>query len=53
MWLVRLAVEFRMELAGDEEWMFRQFDDLDQLAVRRVAAKSETGFLEHIFVSKS
>ena len=32
--LVRLAQEFRMELAGQEERMARQFDDFHQLAVR-------------------
>jgi len=32
--LVRLAQKFRVELAGNEERMVRQFDDFHQLAVR-------------------
>ena len=31
--LVRLAQEFRVELARDEKWMVFQFDDLDEFAV--------------------
>ena len=31
--LVRFAMKFRVELAGDEKWVLRQFDNLDQLAV--------------------
>ena len=32
--LVGLALKFRMELAGQEIRMARQFDDLNQIAVR-------------------
>ena len=35
--LVRFALEFRMELAGDVERVIRQFDDFHQLFVRRGA----------------
>ena len=41
--LVRLAVEFRVELARDEKRMVRQFDDFDEFAVGRVAAENEVG----------
>ena len=44
--LVRLALELGMELAGDEERVVRQFDDLHQLAVRRQAAEDEARLLE-------
>ena len=30
-----------MKLAGDEKRMLGQFDDLDQFAVRRIAAENE------------
>ena len=49
--LMRFAVEFGMELAGDEEGMFREFDNLDELAVGRVAAESKTGFFKFLAVS--
>src|SRR5258708_3454172 len=48
--LVRLAVEFRVELAGDKEGMLGQFNDLDQLAVGRKSAKDEIRFLEALFI---
>ena len=48
--LVRLAQEFRMELAGDEKRMVLQLDDFHQLAVRRQAAEHETGLLEFVAV---
>jgi len=48
--LMRFAVEFRVELARDEEGMFRYFDDFDQFAVRCVAAEGETGFFEFFAV---
>ena len=44
--LVRLALEFGMKLAGDEERMVRQFDDFHQLAVGRQAAEDEIRLLE-------
>ena len=44
--LVRLALKFGMELRGDEEWVRRDFDNLDQFAIRRRAAKNETGLLK-------
>ena len=44
--LVRFAVKLRMKLAGDEEGMFGQFDDLHQFPVRREPAQDEAGFLE-------
>src|SRR5882724_4945518 len=46
MWLVRFTVEFRMKLARDEKWMLRQLNHLDELPVRRQAAKGEAAFLE-------
>src|SRR6266853_629867 len=44
--LMGLAVEFWMELAGDEEWMLWQFDNFDQFAIGSVAAETEAGFFE-------
>src|SRR5437588_8380916 len=44
--LMRFAVEFGMELAGDKERVLGQFDNLDQLAVRGEAAENIIGFLE-------
>ena len=44
--LVRLALEFRMELARDKKRMVFQFDDLDEFAVGRIAAENESGLLE-------
>src|SRR5256885_3335962 len=49
--LMGLAVEFGVELAGDKKRMLRQFDDLDQLAVRSVATENEPGFLETLAIS--
>src|SRR5438046_9956479 len=46
--LMRFAVEFGMELAGDEKWMLRQFDDFDELAVRREPAENVIGLLEPV-----
>ena len=46
--LVRLAVEFGMELAGDVERVVRQFDDFHELAVRRGAAEDEVRLLETV-----
>ena len=37
LWAIWTGDEFWVELAGDEEWMLRQFDDLDELAVWRKA----------------
>jgi len=50
-WLVRLAVEFRMELAGDEERMLWQFDDLDEFTIGRVAAESEVSLFKFFAIS--
>src|SRR5690348_7346947 len=44
--LVRFALEFGMELAGDKKRMLRDFDHLDQFAVGREAAEGEAGFFE-------
>src|SRR5581483_5095457 len=44
--LMRLALEFRMKLAGNEKGMVGQFDDLNQLAVRRETAEDKPAFLE-------
>jgi len=49
--LVRFALEFRVKLARDEEWMAGEFDDLDELAVGREAAENETGLLEFVAVA--
>jgi len=46
MWLVRLALKFGMELARHKKWMVFEFDDFDELAVGRIAAQNESGFLE-------
>ena len=48
--LVRFAVEFGMELAGDEEGMFWYFDDLDQFAIGRMTTEAEAGFFELVAV---
>ena len=48
---VGFAVEFGMKLAGDKEWVLWQFDDLDEFAVRCVAAESEVGFFEFLAIS--
>src|SRR5437764_10550478 len=42
--LVRFAVELRMKLAGDKEWVLRQLDDLNQLAIRSKAAEHKIRF---------
>src|ERR1043166_9518870 len=44
--LVRFALELGMKLAGDEERMILEFDDLDQFSVRRSAAKDKSGLFE-------
>src|SRR5258708_2869899 len=44
--LVGFAVKFGMELAGDEEGVLCQFDNLDQFAIGRVAAETKVGFFE-------
>src|SRR5256885_11296668 len=49
-WLVGFAVEFGMELAGDEEGVFRYFDDFDEFAIGRVATEGEAGFFELVAV---
>src|SRR5690349_2150645 len=46
MGLVRLALEFRMELAGDKEGMVGQLNNLDQLAVRGEATEHKACLLE-------
>jgi hypothetical protein len=42
MWLVWFAVKFRMELAGNIEWMFFQFDHFNELSFRRGAADDKS-----------
>src|SRR5215471_16518275 len=44
--LVRLAMELRVELAGDEKRMLRQFDDLHELAIGRMSAEPKPSFLK-------
>ena len=44
--LVRLAQKLRMKLARQKERVILQFDDFDQLAIRRVAAEYKASFLE-------
>ena len=44
--LVRLAHEFRMELARDIKRMMGEFDDFHQLAVGRRAAENKASFLK-------
>src|SRR5205085_11795142 len=44
---VRFALEFRMILAGEEEWMVAQLDQLSERAIGRGAADDET-FLRHL-----
>src|SRR5438309_10209679 len=48
--LVRFAAKFGVKLAGDEERVIRQFNYLDQFAVRRRAAEDEVGLLEFVAV---
>ena len=48
--LVRLAQKFRMKLARDEKRMVLEFNDLDQLAVRRKTTENESGLLEFFAV---
>lgn len=43
---VGFAQEFRVELAGHEERMIRQLDQLDEQPVRRGAAEDHAGLLE-------
>ena len=45
-WPVGTALEFGMELTGDEPRVVGQLDDLDQLAVRRLARADETRVFE-------
>ena len=49
--LVRLALKFGVELAGDEKRVVLQLDHFDQLAVRRQSAENETGTLELLAIS--
>jgi hypothetical protein len=51
MGLVRFALELGMKLAGDEEGVFRVFNDLDQFSIRCVTAENKTGFLESLTIS--
>src|SRR6267142_2560041 len=44
--LVRFAVEFGMELAGDKKRVFWQFDDFDQFAVGCMSTEAEAGLFE-------
>ena len=44
--LMRFAVEFGMELAGDEEGVFGYFDDFDQFAIGSITAEAEASLLE-------
>src|SRR5438045_1008755 len=44
--LVWFAVELRMKLAGDKEWMLRQLDDLYQFAIGSKAAKPKIRFFK-------
>ena len=46
--LVRLAQEFRMELARDEKRMVLQLDHFHQFAVRRQAAEDKARLLEFL-----
>lgn len=39
MGLIGLGFEFRVELAGDEEGMIRNFDQFDELAIGRGSRK--------------
>ena len=48
--LVRLAHEFRMELARNVKGMIFQFDDFHELAVGRRAAENEAGLLKFLAV---
>ena len=48
--LVRLAQELRMILACQKERMVLEFDHFDELAIGRIAAEHEAGFLEFFAV---
>src|ERR1044071_1448373 len=48
--LVWFAVEFGVELAGDEERMLGQFNDLDQLAVGGKSAKDKVRLFEPLAI---
>src|SRR5438094_4265693 len=50
MGLVRLAVKFGMELAGNEKGVVSQFDDFHQLAIGRETAENKTRFFEALAV---
>ena len=43
---VGFALEFGVELAGDEEGVIFEFDDFDEFAVGRCATKNEAGLFE-------
>ena len=46
MWIVWPGLEFRMELAGNEVWMIREFDDLDELSLDVGTSKDKAGLFE-------
>src|SRR6476659_636360 len=48
--LVRFAVEFRMELAGNEKRMFCQLYNLHQLPIRRKSTEDQARFLEFLAI---
>src|SRR5712691_10433412 len=48
--LVRLALEFRVELAGDKERMIFQLDYFDQLSIRGKPAEDEPGLFKALAV---
>src|SRR5271165_6784495 len=45
---VGFALEFRVKLAAHVKWMSGQFDQLNQLAVRRGAAEEEARLLKRL-----
>src|SRR5436190_510446 len=48
--LMRFAMEFGVELAGDIEGMLGQLDDLYQLSVGSMPAENPTGLLEPLAI---
>ena len=46
MWIVWPGFKFRMELAGNEVWMIREFDDLDELPLDVGTSKDKAGLFE-------
>src|SRR5574344_635570 len=48
--VIRLGLEFRMELHRDEPRMVLQFDDLDQIALRVASTDDQPGTLDEIDV---